>query len=277
MSISDILDGAIKLLRANARTMLVIVATFMVPLELLLAFLQRNVNGGNGIFSTLNDPSGPTAQTDSGSTIILTAVTYLAFWLVVPLVCGGASRVVMVSYLGGEMGPKEAIMAALRKAPALITASLLVHLMELLSALPLFIPVLFVMPLFMMTAPAISIENLGPIAGIRRSIRLARRRYWPTVGIALLAGLLAYFLGQVLGLLPNLIALFIGLRWGWVLIAASGVLVALVTVPLITIIATMVYLDSRIRQEGFDLQITADGRQIAADGRQITADGRDRR
>ncbi len=78
------------------------------------------------------------------------------------------------------------------------------------------------------------------------------------MGIVLLSGVLAYFLNQVLGLIPNIVALFIGLRWGWILVAAGGVLEAFVTVPLITIVATLIYLDARIRQEGFDLQVLAD-------------------
>lgn len=271
MSVSDILDGAIKLLRANARTMLLIVATFMVPLEFILAFLQRNVNGGKGIFDILKDPTAASAQNDPSTTFALAAVTYLTFWIVVPLVCGGASRVVMTSYLGGELGAKEAIFAALRRAPALIAATLVVHVLELIAGVACVIPALFLMPMFMMTAPAIAIEELGPIAGIRRSVRLARRRYWPTVGIALLSGVLAYFLDNILGLIPNLIGLVIGLHWGWVLIAAGGVLEAFVTVPLITIVATLVYLDARIRQEGFDLQVIAAG--LEADGARRTGTG----
>ncbi len=77
------------------------------------------------------------------------------------------------------------------------------------------------------------------------------------MGIALLSGLLAYFLNQVLGLVPGLVALFIGLRWGWLIVAASGVVQAFVTVSLISIVATLVYVDARIRQEGFDLQVMA--------------------
>jgi hypothetical protein len=31
-----------------------------------------------------------------------------------------------------------------------------------------------------------------------------------------------------------------------------------VTIPVVTIVATLIYLDGRIRQEGFDLQVMAD-------------------
>jgi hypothetical protein len=257
MSLSDVLDGAFKLLRANARTMVLIVATFIVPLELIIAFVQRNTLGGKGLLDALRDPTSASAQSNPAAPDEVLAFTYLVWWIVIPLVCGGVSRVVLTSYLGGQLTPKAAIVAALRLAPALLAATLLVHLVEVVGLFACIIPGVFVMPLFVMVAPAISIEDLGPIAGIRRSIRLASRRYWPTLGIVLLAGLLAYFLGQTLGLVPTAVALFIGLRWGWILLAASGILVSFVTIPLITIVASLLYLDARIRQEGFDLQLVA--------------------
>jgi hypothetical protein len=257
MSVSDILDGAIKLLRANARTLVVIVAVFMVPFEFLLAFLQRNLYGGNSFLQTLRDPTAASSQNSTGSVFGVLALGYLVFWIVLPLVCIGASRVVMASYLGGQLSAGDALRAMVRKAPAVLVATIIVHGAELLSLVGLVVGIAFVMPLFMMTAPAMSLEDLGPFGAIRRSVRLAGRRYWPTVGIALLSGFLAYLLDRILGLVPGVIALVIGLRWGWLIVAASGVVQSFVTVSLIAIVATLVYLDARIRQEGFDIEVMA--------------------
>ena len=49
----------------------------------------------------------------------------------------------------------------------------------------------------------------------------------------------------------------IGFRWGWILAAIGEILPALVTMPLVAIVATLVYFDLRIRTEGFDLQMIA--------------------
>jgi hypothetical protein len=267
MSVSDILDGAFKLLRANARSMVLVVATFMVPIELLVGFIQRNTLGGRGFFDALRDPTSAGNQADPATTWLVLGMTFAVFWFVVPIVCGGVSRVVVASYLGSELSTKDAVLAALRRTPALLAATVLVHLAEAIGAIACFIPVLFLIPLFVMTAPAITIEELGPIAGIRRAVGLARRRYWPTMGIALLSGVIAYFLGQILGIGPNVVALIVGLHWGWILVSASAILVAFVTIPLVTIVATLLYLDARIRLEGFDLQV------IAADLDQTTGTG----
>src|SRR5436309_1175943 len=48
MTMSDILDGAFKLFKANVRTVVLITAAFVVPLQLVAAFAQRNIFGGRG-------------------------------------------------------------------------------------------------------------------------------------------------------------------------------------------------------------------------------------
>jgi hypothetical protein len=264
MSVNDILDGAFKLLRANARAILLTVAVFIVPVELVIGFLQRNTLGGRGFFTAINDPS---SQGSSGSPWQVLFLHYGVSVLLVPLICGGVSRAVVASYLGKELTPGQCITAALRRTPALLVATILVHLAEAVAAVPCLIGLVFVMPLFVMVAPAIAIEEIGPWAGIRRSWRLVARRYWPTVGTVLLAGVLAYVLGQILGLVPNLVALVVGFRWGWILISASGILVSFVTIPVVTIVATLLYLDARIRQEGFDLHLMAERLEQAGNGR----------
>jgi hypothetical protein len=256
MALGDILDGAIKLLRANARAILLIVATIVVPLDFIVAYFERNLNGGQGFLQVVHDPTAAAAQ-NGPSPVAVAALSFVLLWFILPLVCGAVSRLVMASYLGGEMKAQKALGAAVKCAPALLVATVIVHLAELIGVLGAGIGLFFVMPLFMMTAPAISLEELGPFAGVARSVRLARRRYWPTVGIALLSGVLAYVLNEALGLVPGALAVFIGLHWGWLILAGASVLQQLVTTSLITIVATLAYLDARIRQEGFDLQVLA--------------------
>jgi hypothetical protein len=81
---------------------------------------------------------------------------------------------------------------------------------------------------------------------------------WSVMGIAIVAGLLASVIGNVLGTVPSVAALAIGLRYGWPLLAAGSILSALITTPFVAIVATLIYFDGRIRQEGFDLQVMAD-------------------
>src|SRR3546814_11415483 len=87
---------------------------------------------------------------------------------------------------------------------------------------------------FLVVAPVIGAERLGPIAAMRRSARLTSRRFWPVLGLGVLSGVVAYLFNQALGLLPTVLALVVGTDgFGWVLLAASGVLTSLITMPVV--------------------------------------------
>ena len=266
MGVGEILDTALKLLRANARTMLTIVAVLVLPFEFLLAFGQRNDISGQ-FLGYIHGSSAASSQSPWAEPL-----AYAGLWVLVPLVAAAVSRVILAAYLGREVTAKDAIVAALKHAPALLVASLIVHAAEGLGFVILVVPALFLMPLFVMTAPAIALENLGPLAGIRRSVRLTRARYWPTFWIAVLSGVLASFLNVVLGSAPAFGALFVGSTWSWVILGAGKALCSFVTGSLIAIVAALVYLDARARQEGFDFQVALT--RAALDGRESNPSGR---
>jgi hypothetical protein len=258
MSVADILDGAFKLFRANARALVVTVAAVVVPLQLLSSVAQRSVFGGQGITDVLRDPASVgTGQTGSGYGTIVVLVAFLLSLLVTPFIAGAVSRIVAASYLGEELSARPALAAAARRFPALLGATVLVHLLELPGLVLCILPGLAVMAMFVLTAPAIAIEEIGPMQGMRRSWRLVKGRFWPTLGIALLAGLIASLTGQFLAVIPTVLALVVGLRWGFVLLAAGGTLAAVITEPIVTIVATLLYFDARILKEGFDLHVIA--------------------
>lgn len=259
MSVSDILDGAFKLLKANVKTVLVIVAVITFPLQFLSSFLLRQTFTP-GLLTIVTDPSlAETAaeQQLSGGSIVVQAVTAVFGLLATPFIAGAVSRVVAASYLGRTVSAGPALAAAGRRFGALLGAFVLVHLLEGVGFLLCVLPALLVMAACTMVAPAIVVEELGPVEGIRRSWRLARPRLWPVLGISLLAGLIANMLGSILAFVPQLIGLLFGGTWAWVLIAVSGVLTGLVSAPIVSIVATLLYFDARIRHEGFDLLVMA--------------------
>src|SRR5436190_4088129 len=104
MTLSDILDGAFKLYKANVATIVIIAGTFIVPLQLIGAFLQRDTFGGRSFFSAINDPTS--AEVDSGDQRLLASlVVTLAGLVLAPLIAGAVSRVVSASYLGEREQP----------------------------------------------------------------------------------------------------------------------------------------------------------------------------
>lgn len=258
MTLSDILDGAFKLLKANWRTVVLITAAFVVPLHLVSSFASRNLYAGRSFFQAVNDNPLQTTSNRSDAQLVLSLVVALLSLLVTPFVAGAISKVVAASYLGGEETPGSALRATGRRTGALLIAWFVVHLLELVGGVLCVLPGLLAMALFVAVAPAIVVEDLGPIQGMRRSWRLMWPRVFPVLGVALVAGVLASVVGNALGTIPSIAALAIGLRYGWILLAAGSIVSALVTTPFVAIVATLLYFDGRIRQEGLDLQVMAD-------------------
>jgi len=259
MTLSDILDGAFNLFKAEARTIVLVTAAFLVPVQLVAAFLQRGYLGGAGFVSIFTDPLAAEGAIDAGGNGQLWAalVSALATVLIVPFVAGAVSRIVSAAYLGERMTAGQALRAVRSRWWAFILAWLLVHLVEVVGLVMCILPGLLAMALCVAVAPAIALEGLGPIRAMRRSFRLVRPRLFPVLGVALLSGLLASTVGSALSSVPSGLALLVGLRWGWPLLAVGGIVSGLVSTPLISIVATLVYYDGRIRQEGLDLQIMA--------------------
>jgi hypothetical protein len=262
MSFSDVLDGAFRLLRANLATIVLVTAVFFVPLELLSAFLTRDLFGGQGILQVLRDPSLTEQQFSGGLSGLQlggTVATSLLGLLITPFVGGAITQVVAASYLGRQLSAGDAIRTTGRRLWALLGAAILVHLVEAVGLILCVLPALVAMTFYICTTPAVVLEELGPVRSMRRSWRLVRPRFWPVLGIAVVSGLLASFLTSVLGTPFTLAAELVGLRWGFILLAIGSIVPALVASPFVSIVATLVYFDARIRHEGFDLQMIARG------------------
>lgn len=255
MTLGDILDASFKLLRANFLTVAGIVAVLVIPLQLISAIAQRNFIGGHSIINAFNDAAnGIQTQNQSDNSGLARSLSSLITLLVLPFAAGAISKVVAGSYLGEDVGVWEALGLALRRWWALLLAWFIVHIMELLAGIAVILPGLLVMSLCVAVAPAIVLERLGPIRGIRRSWRLNRPRMWGILGICIVTGLIFYITAAVVVVPLEAGAFAIGLHWGFILLFAAGVVSSLVTLPLNAIVATLIYFDGRIRNEGFDLQ-----------------------
>ncbi|PZS16831.1 MAG: hypothetical protein DLM54_10590 [Acidimicrobiales bacterium] len=260
MTVGDILDGAFKLFRANLGTLAVVIAVLVVPIQLLAAFFTRNLLGGGNFFSAFSQarklhPSGLGGGGMFGGTS--TWVVYAVNSVMLVVVAGAISRVVASSYLGEQLRPGPAIRAVLRRLWALLVAWFLAHILLIIGLVLFILPGLLVMALFVPLVPAIVVEGLGPLAGMRRSWRLAKRRVWAVMGIALLVGLMASVLGFSIGLIPQAGGLLVGSHYGWILTGIGRALADLIVLPLTGIAATLIYFDLRIRTEGFDLAVVA--------------------
>jgi len=169
------------------------------------------------------------------------------------LIGAGLAVLVVAWYSGSRPGLGDLLRSLWGRAFALCVAWFFVHLIELAGALALGLGTLVAMAFYIVTAPAIAVEGLGPFAGMGRAARLAGRRFWFVLGFGLLSGLVASTLGQVLGLLPQFLGLLLGPDLGWIALGVGAILTQLVSTTVVGASTALLYLDLRIRLEGLDL------------------------
>src|SRR5205807_10261543 len=167
MTMSDILDGAFKLFKANARTLVLVTAAFVVPITVALAFAQR----GSLVIS------GGSVRSSGQSSDLAVGLLLVGYYAIVnPLVAGAVSRVVADSYVGRATDGGTALRVVGRRWWALITASLITRVLEAIGFVLCIVPGIMLFGMFVGVPAAIVVEDLGPLRGINRSRRLLRPR-----------------------------------------------------------------------------------------------------
>lgn len=264
MTASDVLDGAFAVLKAQPTKIATIAAAFIVPVQLVEAWAQRDVLGGAGLVELLqtDDPSVIAAadEAESGASVALSYAMLAANSVVLVFVAASLTLLIAGWYSGVDRSAGAVLTATLRRSWALGASWLLVHLAEAVGFVFLVLPSVLLMGAFVVTAPVIAAERAGAWHAMRRSWRLTRRRFWPTVGVAVLIGVVSNLVGYALSLVPTLLAAAVGLGQGWIILAAGGIVSTLVTTPMVAAATALLYLDLRIRTEGLDLQLEADAR-----------------
>ena len=251
MTVADVLDGSIAVIKAAPRVMIGIAAAILVPLELVSAWVQRDSLADRGLSGAISAATSSNNSSDvrvDAATIGLFVLSGIAL----ALVTGGVAAVLRGWLSESTPTAGDALRASLRHAPALIAAWLLVHVVEGVAALALLLPLVLVMPMFLVTSPAIVFERIGPWNGVRRSWRLARTRYSAVLGATLLIAVVSIVLTVALS---GLALIFEFWSYGWVIDAVCRAASGLITLPFVGAATTLVYLDTRIRAEGLDLEL----------------------
>ncbi|MEO6126123.1 MAG: hypothetical protein ABIR32_20690 [Ilumatobacteraceae bacterium] len=110
-------------------------------------------------------------------------------------------------------------------------------------------------------SPAIVIERLDAVRGVRRSWRLARQSFGPLFGFTLGSVVVGVVVQYGLAYLPRL-AQQTGLitfgRFGWLIEGVAGQVGRLISLPLVAIATAFMYLEVRMTREGMDIVLDAD-------------------
>jgi hypothetical protein len=301
LGLGDMYDGAFRVIRFNPKATVgsaVLVAALAMALPLLLTtvltFTVDLTTGESGSAST-----GETvALIASMGSLVLGAVLQSIGLL---LVTGMVAHVVAAAAIGRRLSLDEAwaatrgsrwrligltVVLGLMAVGMLVVYGLLWLLVVLVAptavivifgivTVPAFIALMcwWWVRVYYLPVPAMMIERTGIGAAIGRGYRLTRRQFWRTFGIALLTLVVTGVAGSILGapfsiagqVLPFLMADSQYFALLTVAFAALGSVVqtAFVT-PFSAAVASLQYLDQRMRKEAYDVELMAQAGIIAS-------------
>lgn len=255
LSVGEVLDAGFRLLRHRFRDLLLCVLVPVLPLSILGTIILASST--EGAF----DPDA-TAEPASGTTIAAGLVNAVLQGLVIALAVAACFKVVSAAYLGERTTVGESLRFGLGQVVPLVVASILIMLAVTLGMILLIIPGIFLAVRWAMTFPAIVFEREGPAGGPGRSWRLTKGHFWRTFGTLAIVFLLVLVVSLVLEAVLTAVLLAFG-DPGEVVAASISTLVSViataVTYPLWAAVLTVMYYDLRVRNEGFDLRLLAEG------------------
>jgi hypothetical protein len=257
LSIGEVLDAGFRLLRARFGTLVTCVLVPVVPLSIVATILQASTN--EDAFDV--NATADTTSSD-GSVIAGSVIGGLLQGIAIALAVAACFRVISSAYLGEEATAGPSLRYGLSRVLALVVAYIALSICLGISIFLLFIPFVFLSVKWSVTFAAIVSERAGPFRGMGRSWELTRGHWWRTFGTLLVLALISFVLYLlVIAGLGGLIAAnedMSQLTYA-VLSTALTVILLAILYPLIASIVTVIYYDLRVRNEGFDLQLLAQG------------------
>lgn len=275
MRVGEILDTGFKLLRATLKPAALLVLILLGPVQLLSSV------GFVSPFAVLSDPDALDATAAAGLAP-LAIVGGLLSLVITPIATVGLTWLAARTDEGGSPTWQQAARIGFRRFWPVVGAWLLVLLgvggigvivgvlifllvsamgpASLVVGIPLGLAfvVVAIIGFFAvyLVVPVVVVEGLGATAALARSWSMIRRRFWPLLGIAMLAGIVTSVVGFAVSSVFLIVA-FIPTPISWLFTALGSIVSSLVSTPLGAYFALAVYVDWRVRFEGYDVSVLA--------------------
>jgi hypothetical protein len=240
--IGEILSHAFALYRQHWRNLIVIVATIVVPLAVIQVLLvdvliedafERTVELGNG------DLVVDVSFTASILGTIVVAIASVLMWAVVT---GAITRAAAGTFLGRDLDAGQSYRFGLARLGSILLVGLLAGLAIAGGFVLLLIPGFFILTRLTCSMSALVIEDRRGTQALSRSWNLVAGFGWPVFGTIVVAGLLTGLVGSILTL-----------PFGDSVIgrAVGQALASVITAPYTALVGILIYLDLRVRKEGY--------------------------
>lgn len=283
LTLGDILDGMFRLLLANWRVYLVALGVIVIPFNVVAGWLSTAAVGGVGFWADMirnpmAPPAAAPAQPSATLGVSYFVLQFLSTFVVTPITWGLATHLAVGAYERRELTVGGVWRATMRRFWALLGILVLLGLIFfgmmfggglLIGGVAAFAPVAVAVVIGLLVlcvvawlavkvslpVPALVAEGVGPAAALGRSWALTTGRFWRTLGTLVVMFLILLVLSLVFIAGFALVGALFGTTGAIVAGIIGSFVVGMLTTPLTFNALTLLYYDSRIRGEAYDLDV----------------------
>lgn len=237
-SATEIVDAAFQLYRRDPLSYLLVSALCYAPILVLQLFI-------------LGPSSQMTADVLTRS-MSFTGVLLLGYWVSISLMDAVIVRLASEDYFGRRLEPAVAVRDAVMRLPSVMIGLLLKYILMVVGFLLFIVGMLYMIARYFAVTPCIMLEGRGVFTAFGRSAVLSRGHKLHilfTTFLAFLIFVVVYFAIVIVAAATGSVVI------STVLTVAASIL----AYPLFAITEMLLYYDARVRNEGFDIEMMAEG------------------
>jgi hypothetical protein len=252
LGIGEILDVAIKITTRHWWTLARVVLVVVVPVQVLSALIDLSASEG------LVTGDGVLEDDEVGPFVAAVASSVVLGLLAQTVATGACFKTVADAYLGRVPSWRRSLAETFRRLHSIVWVSILVYVLGFLGLLALIIPGIWLFISWTVAVPALLTEGVKGRRALGRSFRLVRGFWWRTFAIVLVSLILAGIVeAAITGALTGLVFTSDSDLVAVVATGLASLLAGALTTPFVAAVTIVLYVDLRVRKEGFDLALLA--------------------
>ncbi len=267
LGVGEILDAGIKIYLRHWKPLMICVVGIVLPVQILSVLVIASIDSSSLEYSFSGGTTSSGADPSASETAAFLVVTLIS-GLSTLLATAACFKAVSDAWLGATPQAGRSLRFGLRRLPMLVWLTFVGGLGLGLALIALVIPCIWLFVAWSLAVPVMLFERVGAFKSLGRSFRLVRHRWWPICGALLVGYLLAGIVGGLVQLIPSGIAGAVtndSDAARAVAIVIGGTISKMISTPFTAAVITLLYFDQRVRKEGFDLQLLAEGLGAARD------------
>lgn len=262
----ELLDAAFRIYRSRFKTLILAVIIPTLPLVVISTLVTWSTRPSSSV-----DPTTGMVVTDGdlGDMYLFLAgmlVTVLVAVVSTSIATAACYRAISGVYLGDDATWRESLRFAVDRLGGVLGLTIITFFGTVVGLLFCLVGVLVPTTFWAVAMPVLLVEGLGPINALERSWYLVRGTAWRVLGLVLLALVLSMVFQSVVSA-PAIALVFTesSTVLSEVVTGISQFIASVLVTPFTAAFTMALYVDLRVRKEGFDLVLWA--RRLGVDAR----------